>query len=111
MEVKAVAKSVRVSADKARLVMNLIRGKDVAEASAILSNLSNKSSRIIEKVLDSAKANAINNNKLNESKLYVSKAYVDEGTIIKRGMFDSRGHVGRNDHRTSHFTIMVSERD
>ena len=82
MEVKDVAKSVRVSADKARLVMNLIRGINVADASAILSNLTNKSARIIEKVLDSAKANAINNNKLNESKLYVSKAYVDEGTII-----------------------------
>lgn len=111
MEVKAVAKDIRISADKARLVMDLIRGKDVANAYAILSNISNKSSRLIFKVLESAKANAINNHKLNESKLYVSKAYVDEGTVIKRGMFDSRGHIGRNDHRTSHLTIMVSERD
>ena len=56
-------------------------------------------------------ANAENNHKLNKDKLYVSKAYVDEGTVIKRGMFDSRGHVGRRDHRTSHITVMVQERD
>ncbi len=111
MEVKAVAKDVRISADKARLVMNLIRGKVVVDAHAILSNINNKSSRLIIKVLDSAKANALNNHKLNEEKLYVSKAYVDEGSIIKRGMFDSRGHIGRKDHRTCHLTVMVSERD
>ncbi|MDD4623855.1 MAG: 50S ribosomal protein L22 [Bacilli bacterium] len=111
MEVKAVAKDVRISADKARLVMNLIRGKDVVGAHAILSNLNNRASKVIIKVLDSAKANALNNHKLNEEKLYISKAYVDEGSIIKRGMFDSRGHIGRNDHRTSHLTVMVSERD
>ena len=111
MEVKAVAKDIRISADKARLVMDLIRGKDVTNAHAILINTNNKASRLIKKVLDSAKANALNNHKLNESKLYVSKAYVDEGAVLKRGMFDSRGHIGRNDHRTSHLTVMVSERD
>ena len=111
MEVKAVAKDIKVSADKARLVMNLIRGKDIKDASNILANLNNKSSRLIIKVLNSAVANAENNHKLNKDKLYVSKAYVDEGAVIKRGMFDSRGHVGRRDHRTSHLTVMVQERD
>jgi len=111
MEVKAVAKNIRVSADKARLVMNLIRGKDIIDASNILSNLNNKSARLIVKVLNSAVANAENNHKLNKDKLYVSKAYVDEGPVMKRGMFDSRGHIGRKDHRTSHITIMVQERD
>ena len=52
MEVKAVAKDIKVSADKARLVMNLIRGKDIKDASNILANLNNKSSRLIIKVLN-----------------------------------------------------------
>lgn len=111
MEVRAVAKDIRISADKARLVMNLVRGKDVADANAILVNVNNKASRLILKVLESAKANAINNHKLDETKLYLSKAYVNEGAVLKRGMFDSRGHIGRKDHRTSHLTIVVSERD
>jgi large subunit ribosomal protein L22 len=111
MEVRSIAKKVRVSADKARLVMNLIRGKSVFEASAILKNLSNKSSRLIEKVLNSAVANAENNHKLDKNKLYVTKAYINEGPVMKRGMFDSRGHTGRKDRRTSHITVIVSERD
>ena len=50
-----------------------------------------------------------NNNKLNEEKLFVKTCYVDEGIVMKRAKMDSRGHVGRNDHKTSHITIVVSE--
>jgi large subunit ribosomal protein L22 len=110
MEVRAVAKDIRMSADKARLAIDLIRGKNVIEARNILKNLHNKASRIIIKVLDSAVANAENNNGLKKENLYVSKCHIDEGSVIKRVIIDSRSHTGRNDHRTSHITIIVTEK-
>ena len=77
---------------------------------SILKNMNKKAARIVEKVLISAVANAENNHNLNKEKLYVSKAYVNEGPVMKRMIMDSRGHVGRNDKRTSHVTIVVSEK-
>ena len=109
MEAKAIAKMVRISPIKARLVVDLIRGKDTEEALIILNNYNNKASRLVKKVLDSAIANAVNNNKMDEKKLFVSEARVDMAPTMKRMMFDSRGHVGRNDHKTSHITVIVSE--
>lgn len=110
MEAKAIAKNIRMSADKSRLVINLIRGKKVDEAMSILKNMNNKSARVIEKVLTSAVANAENNYNMKKENLYVSKAYINEGPVIKRMIMDSRGHTGRNDRRTSHVTIVVSEK-
>lgn len=110
MEVRAVAKGVRISADKARLTINLIRGKNVLEARSILRNLHNKASRIIIKVLDSAIANAENNNELKKENLFVVKCHIDEGTAIKRVIIDSRSHTGRNDHQMSHITVIVAEK-
>ena len=89
MEAKAILKMERIAPRKARLVIDLIRG--------------------INKVLDSAVANAVNNLKLDEKKLYVKECYVNEGQVMKRVMFDSRGHVGRKDKKTSHITIVVSD--
>ena len=110
MEAKAIAKNIRMSADKSRLVINLIRGKKVVEAMSILKNMNNKSARVIEKVLTSAVANAENNHNMKKENLYVSKAYINEGPVIKRMIMDSRGHTGRNDRRTSHVTVVVSEK-
>ena len=110
MEAKAIAKNIRMSADKARLVADLIRGKSVNEAMSILKNMNRKSARVIEKVLNSAVANAVNNHSLDKEKLYVKESYVNEGPVMKRMIFDSRGHVGRNDKRTSHVTIVVAEK-
>ncbi len=110
MEAKAIAKNIRMSADKARLVADLIRGKSVNEAMSILKNMNRKSARVIEKVLNSAVANAVNNHSLDKEKLYVKESYVNEGPVMKRMIFDSRGHVGRNDRRTSHVTIVVAEK-
>lgn len=109
MEAKACAKSVRISPIKARLVIDLIRGKNVKEAQIILNNYNNKAARLIKKVLDSAIANAINNHKMDEAKLYVSEARVDMAPTMKRIMFDSRGHVGRKDKRCSHIIVKVME--
>ena len=110
MEAKACAKSVRISPIKARLVVDLIRGKNAKEAQIILTNYNNKAARLIKKVLDSAIANAVNNNHMDENKLIVSEARVDMGPTMKRIMFDSRGHVGRKDKRTSHINVTVSEK-
>ena len=111
MKAKATANTVLTAPIKSRLVIDLIRGKNTSDALSILYNQPQKAARVIEKVLKSAIANAINNNKLNEEKLYVKTCYVDEGIVMKRAKMDSRGHVGRKDHKTSHITIIVSERN
>lgn len=110
MEAKAIAKTVRISALKSRLVMRLINGKSVDEAMSILNNYNSKASRIIKKVLVSAVANAENNHNLDKTKLYVKEAYVNDGPVLKRSVPDSRGRIAKNDHRTSHVTVVVAER-
>ena len=110
MEAKAIAKSLRVSPIKARLVIDLIRGKDVKDALNILNNMNKKPARLIKKVLDSAIANAVNNLGLDVNTLYVKEARVDAGPVMKRIMLDSRGRIGRNDKRTSHIVITVASK-
>ena len=107
-QAKAVAKTVRIAPRKTRLIIDLIRGKSVDEAKSILANQPQRAARVIEKVLTSAVANAVNNYEMNEEDLYVKTCYVDEGIVMKRAKMDSRGHVGRNDHKTSHITVIVS---
>lgn len=111
MEARAIAKGLRIPPRKARLVIDLIRGKDVVEADKILNNLNKEAARLIRKVLTSAVANAENNNGLDKTKLYVKEAYVNEGQTLKRMKFGSRGHVDPIKKRTSHITIVVSERN
>ena len=110
MEAKAIAKTLRVSPIKERLVIDLIRGKDVSEALNILNNMNKKPARLAKKVLDSAIANAVNNNGAKAEELYVKEARVDAGPVMKRHMFDSRSHIGHNDKRTSHIIITVASK-
>ena len=81
MEVKACAKTLRIPPRKARLVIDLIRGKDVEEAAAILKFTPNVAAEAVGKVLKSAVANAVNNNDMNEEKLYVKACYANEGNF------------------------------
>ena len=111
MEARAIAKELRILPRKARLVIDLVRGKDVVEADKILNNINKEAARLIRKVLTSAVANAENNHDLDKSKLYVKEAYVNEGQTLKRMKFGSRGHVDPIKKRTSHITIVVSERN
>ena len=111
MEARAIAKGVRIPPRKARLVIDLVRGKDVVEADKILNNINKEAARLIRKVLTSAVANAENNNSLDKAKLYVKEAYVNEGQTLKRMKFGSRGHVDPIKKRTSHITVVVSERN
>jgi len=109
MEARAIAKGLRIPARKARLVVDLIRGKDVQKADEIVSNINSEAARLTKKVLTSAVANALNNLGLDKTKLYVKEAYVNEGQTLKRMKFGSRGHVDPIKKRTSHITIVVSD--
>ena len=109
METYAIHKSALIAPRKARMTLDLIRGKDVATAEAILTTTNTKASRLIIKVLKSAVANAVNNNGANEADLVVSECYINPGPVYKRIKFASRGNVDRRDKRTSHITVKVSD--
>lgn len=109
MEAYAIHKGAIVAPRKARMTIDLIRGKKLDEARAILANTNTKSSRLIEKVLNSAAANAVNNLGLNEKDLFISECFINPGQTIKRIKFGSRSRVNRHDHRTSHIVVKVSD--
>ena len=110
MEAKAIAKNVRIAPRKARVVMDIIRGKSVADASAILKFTPKVGAEIIERVLKSAVANAENNFDMNVDNLYVSTCFVDQGPTMKRIHPRSRGQAFKILKRTSHITVAVEER-
>jgi large subunit ribosomal protein L22 len=108
--VSATAKYVRVSPRKAGDVTRLIRGKKVAEAKAILSLTPRAAAKLVGKVLDSAVANAENNNELDADNLYVVQAYADGGPTLKRFKPRAMGRASRIHKRTSHITVCVDEK-
>ena len=108
-EAKATLKFARISSRKVKIVADLIRGKDVETARGILENTNTKASRLILKVLNSAVANAVNNNGANESELRISECYINPGPVYKRIKFASRGNVDRHDKRSSHITVKVTD--
>lgn len=111
MESKAVAKYVRIAPRKVRVVMDLIRGKNVAEAFAILKFTPKAGAEVVEKVLRSAVANAENNFDMDVDKLFVKTAFVDQGPTLKRIHPRSRGQAFKILKRTSHVTIVVDEKN
>ncbi|HOJ93073.1 MAG TPA: 50S ribosomal protein L22 [Dictyoglomaceae bacterium] len=111
MEVKAESKYIRVSPYKARRVIDLVRGKMVEEAEAILENLPHKSAYFILKCLRSAKANAEHNYGLRAERLYISQAYVNEGPRWKRISPRARGRADIIQKRNSHIVIYVKEKE
>ena len=111
MESKAVAKYVRIAPRKVRVVMDLIRGKNVAEAFAILKFTPKAGADVVEKVLRSAVANAENNFDMDVDKLYVKTAFVDQGPTLKRIHPRSRGQAFKILKRTSHVTVIVDKKN
>lgn len=111
MDVKAIAKYVKIAPNKAMRVATVVRGKTAIEAVAILKVMPLKGARIILKVLNSAIANAENNNKFDKNKLIVSKAQVDGGPLMKRFSPRARGRSDQIKKRTSHITVAVKERN
>jgi large subunit ribosomal protein L22 len=111
VEVRARARYVRSAPRKARLVMQHIRGKSVADARAILTHTPRAASRDVLKLLNSAVANAENNYELAADELTVSHAYADEGPTIKRWRPRAYGRATRINKRTSHMTILLTTDD
>jgi len=105
---RAVLRHYRMSATKARQVLDLVRGKDVDRAAEILQSTPREGARVVAKVLASAVANARNNDFLDPDDLYVSACYADEGTTIKRWRPRARGRATRIRKRTCHITVIVS---
>ena len=110
MEARAIAKYVRMSPMKVGVVLDLIRGKNVNEAFAILQYTPKDAAEVIYKVLKSAVANAENNNDLDINRLYVSEAFVGQGPTLKRFRPMDHGKAFRINKRTSHITVIVKER-
>ena len=110
MEAKAVAKYIRIAPRKIRVVMDLIRGKNIGEAFAILKYTPKVGADVIEKVLKSAVSNAEHNNDMNVDNLFISAAYVDQGPTLKRIHPRSRGQAFKILKRSSHVTVVVKER-
>lgn len=110
MQAKAVAKSVRIAPRKVRLVVDLIRGKKVGEAIAILRHTQRGASPVVEKVLNSAIANAEHNYELNADNLVITEAFVNEGATMKRFRPRAQGRASKINKRTSHITVVVTEK-
>lgn len=111
MEAKAIARTVRIAPRKARLVIDLIRGKKVGEALSILKFTPKAGSIVVEKVLKSAIANAENNHSMDVNSLYVKEAWVSEGPTMKRFLPRAKGSASPINKRTSHITVVVAEKN
>lgn len=109
LEATATLRFARISARKVKIVADLIRGKKVDEALAIVKFTPKASSKIIEKLLKSAIANAENNNGMNRGNLIVSEIYANQGPTMKRIRAASKGSAARIRKRTSHITIKLRE--
>lgn len=109
MQTQAVLKFVRLSPMKGRLVADLVRGKKVDEALNILKFSNQRAAGILKKVLDSAIANAENNDGADVDELKVSEILVDEGPVMKRMSPRAKGRGDRIIKRTSHVTVRVSD--
>lgn len=110
MEAKAIAKTVRIAPRKARLVADLVRGKSVVDAIVTLANTNKAASPIIDKVIKSAAANAVNNHSMNEETLYVKEILVNEGPTLKRFRPRAKGSASPIMKRTSHISVVLAEK-
>lgn len=110
MEARAIAKYIRVSPRKMKPIADLVRGKNVKEAMAILKYTPRKGARIFLKVMQSAVANAENNHEMALDNLYVSQIYANQGPVMKRFKAGSMGRANPVKHRTSHIGVAVAEK-
>ncbi len=113
MKTQAIAqlKLQRISAQKARLVADLIRNKKTSEALSILKNSNKKAARLLLKLLESAIANAVNNNGMNVDKLYLAEVLINEGPTLKRFQPRAQGRAYSIFKRTSHMVIKLQEQE
>ena len=110
-EARATLKFARISARKVKIVADLVRGKDVDEALAIMKFTPKASSEVLEKLLKSAIANAENNYEMKHENLYVAEIFANQGPTLKRIRPAAKGSAVRIRKRTSHITIVLKERN
>jgi large subunit ribosomal protein L22 len=110
-DIKARARHIPISAQKARLVIDLVRGKDVVEALDVLSFTPNKASLPVTKLIQSAIANAENNFGMNRYDLYIHKIVADVGPTRKWRRFGARGRVKPRLRRSSHISVILREHE
>jgi len=111
MEAKATAKYVRMSSSKLKPVTDLVRGKNLDEALTILKFTPGKGSELVEKVVQSAAANAENNHDMNVDDLYVAEINANQGPTMKRWRAGAQGRAGMILKRTSHISVVLRERE
>ena len=111
MEVRAIAKYVRMSPIKLKPVVDLVRGKDLKEALTILKFTPGKGSELVERVVQSAAANAENNFSLNPDDLYVAEIYAHKGPTMKRWRAAARGRASKILKRSSHIGVVLKEKN
>lgn len=111
MEIKAIARDTGVSARKVRLIMDLVRGKTVAEALVILRYAASPAAAIVAKAVKSAAANAENNYQMDPAALKIVKIYADDAPMAKRYQPRARGRADRILKRSSHITVVVAEQE
>ena len=111
MEAKAYLNSARIAPRKVQLVLDLIRGKDLKTAQAILKYTNKSASEPVLKLVNSAAANAENNFGMNKDKLYVAECFVCQGTTLKRIRPRAQGRAFRINKKTSHVTVVLKERE
>ena len=109
MEARAKVLQVKLSPQKAKLVVDLVRGKSIQDALDLLKFTNKSASPVVIKLIKSAAANATNNFKMDESKLYIKEIWVGEGTRLKRFMPKAKGSASRIVKRTSHINVVVSD--
>jgi ribosomal protein L22 len=106
---RAELRHARISARKVKIVIDLIRGKKVKEAIAILKYTNKAAAPMVEKLVKSAMANAVNNHQMDETKLYISEIYANQGPTMKRIMPRAKGSANRIRKRTSHIVVVLKE--
>ena len=108
---RAVALNIRITPRKVAVVVNLIKGKPIDEAYAILQYTPKAASPVLTKLLKSAESNAVNNNSLSRDTLYVADCFANPGPVLKRIIPKARGSAARIHKRTSHVTLVLKEKN
>lgn len=111
VEVKSQNKRIRVSPRKMRLVIDMVRGRDLTEAVAMLNFTPNKSAIEVVRTLKAAQADAEQVHDLDPDRLYIKEIYADDGQTFRRWQARARGRVNRRLKRTSHLTVVLEERE
>lgn len=110
MEVRASAQRVRISPRKARLVVDMVRGKKVTDAIQLMKFVPNRAAEDIEKLLKSVAANAENNYDLDPEELWIKEIFADDASQLRRFKPKARGRVGKILRRSCHITVIAEER-